>query len=135
MGARNRVAIGLYAYWPGRARICRPFKEPRNRFPAWRTGTYRLARLHRLAESIPRNRFLGSINVYKYGLRLQRLVEFIPWNRFLGSINVKNTGSGCVLGESHVSQRRGESAIFVQATETFPINHFTPPVLEPKIQY
>ncbi len=36
-----------------RARICRPFKEPR---------------LHRLAESIPRNRFLGSINVYKYGL-------------------------------------------------------------------
>ncbi len=22
-----------------RARICRPFKEPRNRFPAWRTGT------------------------------------------------------------------------------------------------
>jgi hypothetical protein len=30
--------------------------------------SYRLARLHRLAESIPRNRFLGSINVYKYGL-------------------------------------------------------------------
>jgi len=22
-----------------RARICRPFKEPRNRFPAWRSGT------------------------------------------------------------------------------------------------
>jgi len=22
-----------------RARICGPFKEPRNRFPAWRTGT------------------------------------------------------------------------------------------------
>jgi hypothetical protein len=33
-----------------RARICRPFKEPRNRFSAWR------------------NRFLGSLNVYKYGL-------------------------------------------------------------------
>jgi hypothetical protein len=30
-----------------------------------------LARLHRLAKSIPRNRFLGSINVYKYGLRLK----------------------------------------------------------------
>jgi hypothetical protein len=28
---------------------------------------YRPARLHRMAESIPRNRFLGSINVYKYG--------------------------------------------------------------------
>jgi hypothetical protein len=30
--------------------------------------SYRPARLHRLAKSIPRNRFLGSINVYKYGL-------------------------------------------------------------------
>jgi hypothetical protein len=33
-----------------RARICKPFKEPRNRFPAWR------------------NRFLGSFNVYNCGL-------------------------------------------------------------------
>ncbi len=31
--------------------------------------SYRPSRLHRLAESVPRNRFLGSINVYKYGLR------------------------------------------------------------------
>jgi hypothetical protein len=30
--------------------------------------SYWPARLHRLAKSIPRNRFLGSINVYKYGL-------------------------------------------------------------------
>jgi hypothetical protein len=30
--------------------------------------SYRPARLHRLAKSIPWNRFLGSINVYKYGL-------------------------------------------------------------------
>jgi hypothetical protein len=29
---------------------------------------YRPARQHRVAASIPRNRFLGSINVYKYGL-------------------------------------------------------------------
>jgi hypothetical protein len=29
---------------------------------------YRPARQRRLAASIPRNRFLGSINVYKYGL-------------------------------------------------------------------
>jgi hypothetical protein len=29
---------------------------------------YRPARLHRLAESIPRNWFLGSLNVYKFGL-------------------------------------------------------------------
>ncbi len=42
-----------------RARICKPFKEP--------TGIDS-ARLHRLAEPIPWNRFLGSFNVYKYGL-------------------------------------------------------------------
>jgi hypothetical protein len=30
--------------------------------------SYRPDKLHRLAKSIPRNRFLGSINVYKYGL-------------------------------------------------------------------
>jgi hypothetical protein len=29
---------------------------------------YRPARQHRLTASIPRNLFLGSINVYKYGL-------------------------------------------------------------------
>jgi hypothetical protein len=56
-----------------RARICRSFKETRYRFSAWRVGTkpylsYWPARLHRLAKSIPQNRFLCSINVYKYGL-------------------------------------------------------------------
>jgi hypothetical protein len=30
--------------------------------------SYRLARLHRLAESIPWNQFLSSINVSEYGL-------------------------------------------------------------------
>jgi hypothetical protein len=57
-----------------RARICKPFKEPRNRFSAWRAGTTTLfvvpacQATYRIAESIPWNRFLGSINVYKYGL-------------------------------------------------------------------
>ncbi len=56
-----------------RARICRPFKESRNRFPAWRAGTTALfvvpaRQAAWLVESIPLNRFLGSINVYKYGL-------------------------------------------------------------------
>ena len=41
MGARNRVGIAL-SYWP--------------------------ARLHRLAELIPWNRFLGSLKVYKFRL-------------------------------------------------------------------
>ncbi len=36
--------------------------------------SYRPTRLHRLAEFIPWNRFLGSINVNKYGLRLPVLL-------------------------------------------------------------
>jgi hypothetical protein len=34
--------------------------------------SYWPARLHRLAKAIPRNRFLGSIIVYKYGLERNR---------------------------------------------------------------
>jgi hypothetical protein len=37
MEARNRVKIGL-SYRPARARNCKPFKEPRNRFRASRAG-------------------------------------------------------------------------------------------------
>ncbi len=61
-----------------RVRICKPFKEPRNRFPACWAGTtthlsYRADWLHRLSESIPRNRFLGLSNVSKYGLSVPDL--------------------------------------------------------------
>ncbi len=54
--------------------------ETRYRFSAWPAGTkaylsYWPARLHRLAKSIPRKRFLGSINVYKYGL----CISTLPW--------------------------------------------------------
>jgi hypothetical protein len=45
-----------------------------------------------LAKSIPRNLFLGSINVYKYGLRLHRLAESIPWNLFPGFLNIYRFG-------------------------------------------
>ncbi len=82
MGTRNRVGIGLL-YRPARARICKPFKElgidsqpgGLERQPY----LYQLARLH-LVESIPQNRFLGSLNIYKYGLRLHWLEELVPWN-------------------------------------------------------
>ncbi len=55
-----------------RARICRPFKEPRNRFRAWRNGTTTspIFRTGPPGYICWRNRFLGSINVYKYGLWL-----------------------------------------------------------------
>ncbi len=67
MGTRNRAGLGfglrVKNYWVrlARARICEPFKDPGNRFPAWRI------------------RFMGSLNVYKYGLRLHRLAESFPW--------------------------------------------------------
>ncbi len=61
LGARNRVGKGL-SYQPARARICKAFKGPRNRFPAWR------------------NRFVCSINICKFGFS-----GYIGWrNRFLG---------------------------------------------------
>jgi hypothetical protein len=39
--------------------------------------SYRAAHLHRLAESIPLNRFLGSLKVYKFGLRTLLLCKEI----------------------------------------------------------
>ncbi len=54
------------------ARICEPFKEPRNRFPAWRAGTTTIfdvpAGQAKQAGIDSLNRFLGSLNVYKFGL-------------------------------------------------------------------
>jgi hypothetical protein len=69
----NVVLSGLPVLTGSRARICRPFKEPKNPFPTWRVGTTTLfdvparqVTVHRLAESIPWNRFLGSLNVYQH---------------------------------------------------------------------
>jgi hypothetical protein len=74
-----------------RARICKPVKEPRNRFPAWRAGTttlfvLRAGRLHRLAESTPRNRFLGSINLLQIRALAGRYDNHFP-TRFLAPID------------------------------------------------
>jgi hypothetical protein len=51
---------------------------------------YRHARLLRLAESISRNRFLGSINVYKYGLRT-------PSEGFLAKVQVMCTKNPIIV--------------------------------------
>ncbi len=88
MGARNRVGIG-FSYRPARARICKRLGSPgidsEAAYVAWRAGTTnRVAVPSRQAG----NRFLASLKVLKYGLWLHRLAEFIPWNRFLGSLNV-----------------------------------------------
>ncbi len=46
---------------------------------------YRPARLHRMAESIPWNQFLDSLNVYKFGLRMLTnvLISFFSYTRML----------------------------------------------------
>jgi hypothetical protein len=38
-GNDDKIQKPLEVLIQTRARICRPFKEPRNRFPAWRAGT------------------------------------------------------------------------------------------------
>ncbi len=55
---------------PCRDRLCKPFKELRNRFPVWRAGTTLIVVQARQATFYIgwRNGFLGSLNVYKYGL-------------------------------------------------------------------
>ncbi len=45
--------------------------------------SYRPARQHRLEKSIPRNRFLGSFNVYKYGICCKYTVSFQYYTRSL----------------------------------------------------
>ncbi len=77
MGTRNRVGIGLL-YRTARACICKPFKKPgidsQPGGPVQQSYLlYRLARLHRLAESIP-----GLLKLYKYLLRLHWLAESLP---------------------------------------------------------
>ncbi len=69
------------------ARIWKPFKEPRNRFPACWAGTTTLLfdvpgpqdYIGWLAESIPWNRFLGSLNVYKFRLCILYISVLCRW--------------------------------------------------------
>ncbi len=90
-----------------RARICRSFKQTRYRFSAWRAGTkpylsYWPARLHRLAKSIPQNRFLGFINNYKYGLR-SCPVQHIEQSKYIKSTIDTNVHWRCT--NLHISQK------------------------------
>ncbi len=98
-----------------RARICRSCKETRYRFSAWRAGTkpyfsYWPARLHRLTKSIPRYRFLGSINVYKYGLWMQTLgTEWAKKVDWLISRGLGGRGGGGGRNEPHLAVATGLS--------------------------
>jgi hypothetical protein len=80
--------------------------------------TYRSARLHRLAESIPWNRFLGFLNVHKYGLRalpadavvtngavLTKTTSFVRIGFFNSIHNPQSKGDGEKV-ENLISQRK-----------------------------
>jgi hypothetical protein len=92
----------VYVAWWAEPVFVNLFKEPRNRFPAWRAaGTAILfvvpachARLHRLAESVPWNPFLGSLKVYKFGLScvvlcIAPVKHLIPLQRTYQCINIR----------------------------------------------
>ncbi len=52
-----------------RAHICKPFKEPRSRFSAWRAVSDNpICQATWAGGSAPWNRFLASLNIHKYGL-------------------------------------------------------------------
>jgi hypothetical protein len=46
---------------------------------------------------------MGFLNVIKYGLRIHRLADPIPWNRFLGYLNVYKYG---LLHNLSIGKRR-----------------------------
>jgi hypothetical protein len=80
MKARNRVRIRL-SYRPARARICKPLRGAGIDYqPAGPVRQpyllYWPARLHRLEESIPRNRFQVSLKVLKYRLLVSSTFRF-----------------------------------------------------------
>ncbi len=66
----------LHCYWKPQswARIYKTFKEPKNRFPA------RPARLHGMAESIPRYRFLYKYGLWMLGIFYFRIRVTITWS-------------------------------------------------------
>jgi hypothetical protein len=63
---RDRLMKVGVSFSETRAEIFKQSKRARNRVGIGLS--YRPARLHRLAEFIPWNRFMGSMNVKKYGL-------------------------------------------------------------------
>ncbi len=87
MVARNRVVTGL-SYRPARGGIYKLLRSPgidsKEQIPpayvAWRAGTATLFLLGSWPPKI----------VLKFQLRLQvhKLAELVPWNRFLGSLSV-----------------------------------------------
>jgi hypothetical protein len=69
--------------------------------------SYRPARLNRLAKSIPQNGFLGSINVYKYGL------SYLAKNSAWAGIKLSFCRSAPCSSISQVEQTRAFLSVFL----------------------
>ncbi len=86
-----------------RARICKPFRELRNLFPTWRA----VRRTGPAGYIGWRNRILGSINVYKYGLS-----KYLPgravWRR--DEARGRDRCSWSAVQSAAVDGRRGSGA-------------------------
>ncbi len=73
--------LAVLTLWYTRARICKPFKEPRNRFLNWRSGTITLfdvtdQQLHRLAESMIDSFGIDSWTPYTFKNSGSKTVEW-----------------------------------------------------------
>ncbi len=110
--------IGGAVFW---ARICKPFKEPRNRFPAWRAGTtqpyltYQHAKLHRLAESISWNWFLGSLNINRalFCHSTEWLAKLPTLHVVIRAMRVWGNGIRNLLGMKYWTPRRIRISFYV----------------------
>jgi hypothetical protein len=91
IGTRNRVGIGLW-YRPDRGSNLSPTMGAGNQEPSRHraVGTGPPAYVAWLLNSRlgSWNRFLAPKRDLSFRLRLHRLAELIPWNRFLGSLKV-----------------------------------------------
>jgi hypothetical protein len=114
MGARNRVGIGF---------------------------SYRPTRLHRLAELIPWNRFLGSFKVKKFGLRVHGYIKkkVSPLSVFNEELCVGLHPEAFLQHilvhqphlHPHTSRHSSSEPVFVivyEAQESIPRNRFSQPM-------
>jgi hypothetical protein len=85
--------------------------------------TYRPAGLHRLAESLPRNRFLGSINVYKYGLCCKEVERLRERGRG-GIVAISAVGEGEEGGPGLTQIRRQQTTVGLLSYIPFSRHYF-----------
>ncbi len=118
-----------------RARICKPFSPgisiPSPGGPVRQPNlTYWPASLHMLVESIPWNRFLGSLNAYKFGLSICRWWESME-NQMYEAHCVTNVRKNLRYERKNRDPEFMSEPVFVNvygAQESIPRNRFSQPM-------